>query len=65
MIMLIGWRDNQPCHRDPLMIQGGILVRLISPTLAQGSIMAKVIAGDVNNVTEVTRRAIPVTFRNL
>ena len=47
------------------MIQGGILVRLISPTLVRGSIMAKVIAGDVNNVTEVTRRAIPVTFRNL
>ena len=63
--MLIDWRDNLSCHRDPLVIQGGILVRLISPTLAQGSIMAKVIAGDVNNVTEVTRRAIPVTFRNL
>ena len=63
--MLIGWRDYQPCYRDPLVIQGGTLVRLISPTLAQGSIMAKVIAGDVNNVTEVTRRAIPVTFRNL
>ena len=63
--MLIGWRDNQPCYWDPLMIQGGILVRLISPTLVRGSIMAKVIAGDVNNVTEVTRRAIPVTFRNL
>ena len=63
--MLIGWRDNQPCYRDPLMIQGGILVRLISPTLVRGSIMAKVIAGDVNNVTEVTRGAIPVTFRNL
>ena len=63
--MLIGWRDNQPCYRDPLMIQGGILVRLISPSLVRGSIMAKVIAGDVNNVTEVTRRAIPVTFRNL
>ena len=63
--MLIGWPDNQPCYRDPLMIQGGILVRLISPTLVRGSIMAKVIAGDVNNVTEVTRGAIPVTFRNL
>ena len=63
--MLIGWRDNQPCYRDPLMIQGGILVRLISPTLVRGSIMAKVIAGDVNYVTEVTRGAIPVTFRNL